>query len=62
MPRTYCCPYYKWDDGKTVHCEGGKIGCGSEECREHYIRTYCADPKGWQGCSVALAMSEKERT
>lgn len=53
----WTCPYYKWDDRQTVHCEGGRIGLPGREAERDYIRTYCADHLGWRRCSVARAVT-----
>ena len=39
----WCCPYYRYDNGRGVRCEGGRLKLPSGEAEREYIRTYCAD-------------------
>ncbi len=53
MPRTYTCPFWKWDKGNTVSCEGCRVNFPDGGAKRGYITRYCASLTGWKGCSIA---------
>ena len=65
--KTWCCPFFKWDEKLCVHCEGGRAVFPDMGARADYINRYCADVLGWKKCSLAGLMAgyyerERERT
>lgn len=58
----WTCPYYKWDERRSVHCEGGRIGLPTNAAAREYFRTYCCDIAGWKRCTVARAISRHYET
>ena len=59
MPKTWCCPYWKWEDGLRVHCEAAKLTFSSADEREAYINRYCAAVPGWADCTIAKFINSK---
>lgn len=53
MPRTWACPFWKWEEGLKVHCAGGRMDFTDRAGREDYISRYCANSSGWKDCTVA---------
>ncbi len=53
----WSCPYYRWDDKRSVHCEGGRIALPGGAAAREYYRSYCCDVAGWRRCTVARAIS-----
>ncbi len=53
----WCCPYYRYDNGRGVRCEGGRLKLPSGEAEREYIRTYCADHLGWRRCTISRAIT-----
>ena len=53
----WTCPYYRSEDEKGVHCEGGRVKLPTAEAEKEYIRFYCADHLGWKRCTVARAIT-----
>ena len=51
--RTFCCPFFRWDERTRVHCEGGKISFPDPEAALIYIAGHCAEVQGWKECSIA---------
>ena len=60
------CPYYNWEEGKVLCCEG--VDGTSEECvtkihfatyerRRDYERRVCK--KNWKRCPMAQALEKK---
>lgn len=59
MPTAYACPYFSWEDNKSVNCEGGKLKFETREDRDRYISQYCAACPGWKNCTIAMSLNEK---
>lgn len=59
MARTWSCPFWKWEDGLKVYCEGCRMDFADQEAREDYIKRYCASNPGWEGCTVAQALCRR---
>lgn len=55
--RRFQCPFFKWDERKKVHCEGGVVALPVPELRR-YMDRYCASLEGWKGCPLANALWE----
>ena len=53
MPMMWCCPFFKWEEKLTVHCEGAKLRFGTDSARLDYARRYCANAKCWKDCTLA---------
>ncbi len=51
------CPYYRFDFGQKVLCEGGHVSMPDAETQSEYVRAYCSSPDGWRRCTVARAVS-----
>jgi len=56
VPKTWACPYWRWEDKLKVCCEGCSMKFRSVEARENYIDQYCANVPGWEGCPVAVSL------
>lgn len=55
--RTWACPFFKWDERRKVHCEGGC--CASfpdRKTAQEYATRYCASVDGWRACTMAAAL------
>lgn len=55
--RIWECPFFKWDEKRKVHCEGGKVALPGKEQTE-YIEQYCASEQGWRECPLAKALEK----
>lgn len=57
------CPYYRYDEGQAVHCEGVEAGCGLRlgfakwEQKHRYKAAFCR--RGWPECRVAEMLNRK---
>ena len=58
MPRAYCCPFFRWEEKLKTHCEGGMLSFPDAEAKAEYVKKYCADHPGWQGCTVAQNVND----
>ena len=56
MARTWFCPFWKWEDGLKVYCEGARMDFTDQDAREDYIGRYCANNPGWECCTVAKCL------
>ena len=56
MPKLICCPYYKYERGGNIVCEGKVRRFRKGERRRAHIRRYCGSLEGWRGCPHAQAM------
>ncbi len=56
MPRTYECPFWKWEKGLSFYCEGGRVHLPDITAKWDYIRAYCGHHPGWQTCTLARAL------
>ena len=56
--KTWACPFFKWDEKRKVHCEGGGAGFQDRETYVEYTDRYCASVQGWKSCSLAVALLE----
>ena len=54
--KAWTCPFFTWDDKKSVGCEGGKLRFPDKESAVQYMDTYCASPMGWKKCTVAASL------
>ena len=63
MPRTWCCPFWKFEDGLKVFCEGCRLHFQAAEARNDYVSRFCANVPGWEDCTVAqeLILQEEKR-
>ena len=55
--RRFQCPFFKWDERKKVHCEGGVVALPVPELRR-YMDRYCASLEDWEKCSFAGTLLE----
>ena len=55
----WSCPFFKWDEKCSVHCEGGKLTFNSYESLSRYAERHCANAKDWEACTVAAALVEE---
>ena len=63
MGKTYCCPFYQWEEPRCVHCEGGVVRFPDKEARSSYIDKYCSANPQWQNCTIAAELQRYyERT
>ena len=55
----YQCPYMSGTDSQKVYCDGSSrlIFPDVGACRE-FLHRYCADPAGWEHCSVARMQTD----
>lgn len=55
--KAWTCPFFKWDDMKSVGCEGGKLCFHDKESAVEYMDKYCAGTgHSWERCSVAASL------
>jgi len=55
--RNWCCPFYRYDERFTVHCEGGSVfRLKDQEIFASFADKYCGDVKGWAQCPIAAAL------
>lgn len=59
MPVGYCCPYYSWEDGLNVCCEGARLRFADAAERKAYICRYCAAVPGWEDCTIAQNITKR---
>lgn len=52
MPRVFECPFFKWLDGRAVHCEAGKIEFDRAAYKD-YADRFCGNETGWRYCTLA---------
>lgn len=53
MPKTHTCPFWKWEKGKAMSCEGCRMAFPDDDAKREYIERYCASLTGWEECSIA---------
>lgn len=58
MPKTICCPFWKWDAGKSMSCEFCRMTFPDGETKQDYARRYCASLEDWEKCSFAGTLLE----
>lgn len=56
MPRVFTCPFWAWEAGRKLHCEGAVVGFKSASARNAYLERYCTDVPGWESCPIAAAL------
>jgi len=57
--RTWCCPFYRYDEKNKVHCEGGSVFCVRDKSIfAAHADKYCGNAKGWRLCQIAVALEE----
>ena len=52
MPRVFQCPFFKWLDGRAVHCEAGRVEFDQAAYKD-YADRYCGNETGWRHCTLA---------
>ena len=63
MPKTYVCPFWKWEKGCAVSCESCRMNFPDDGAKREYIERYCASLEGWRRCSIAANLVDfYERT
>lgn len=70
-PAEFCCPFYTGDedgrgkDGKIrhrVYCSGGQRVCFHSQAEMlDWIGRMCGNVPGWEGCSIARMLFEREK-
>lgn len=58
MPKTYACPFWKWENGLSMSCECCRMDFPDKDTKSDYAQQYCASVEGWKNCSVARALNE----
>lgn len=61
MLRAYQCPFFRWEEKRKIHCEGGQLCFPDLDSMGEYIDKFCAKSPGWQSCSVAGNMQDYYR-
>ncbi len=56
MPKTYICPFWKWDRERITSCEGCRMRFPDDAAKREYAGRYCASTEGWKKCSVAESL------
>ncbi len=56
MPKTYYCPFWKWDEKNTVYCEAGKVSLPDRQSSREFVGMYCACLTNWKSCTLAKAL------
>ena len=57
MGKTYCCPFFRWEESLSVHCESGSVlRFPDKETRDKYLSKYCSANPCWERCSIAAAL------
>lgn len=56
--KTWACPFYRWADRTTVHCEGGRIAFPDAATASSYADSYCAGGQDWKRCTIARSLRE----
>lgn len=54
--RTWSCPYWRWEKGRYIYCDGCRLHFKSPEARNDYVSRFCANVPGWEGCTVAQTL------
>lgn len=54
--RRYQCPFFKWDERRKIHCEGGVVALPRAELGR-YADRYCGSLTGWRECPIAMGLS-----
>lgn len=60
MPRTWSCPFWSWEDGHRVYCEGCRLDFKAKDARDDYVSRYCANVPGWENCTIAQELLRLE--
>jgi len=56
----YECPYCTGTEHDRVRCEdGSRVVFPSMGACKRWLRKYCADPKGWEQCTISQMMTEQ---
>lgn len=55
--RRFQCPFFRWDERKKVHCEGGVVCLPVPELHR-YMDRHCSSGEGWKDCPIARALAE----
>ncbi len=56
--RAWQCPFFRWDERRKVHCEGGSaISMPDAASFRAYISRHCSSHQGWHSCSIAVQLS-----
>lgn len=50
---TVQCPFFKFERGMKLHCEGGVVCFLTARHRCEYLEKYCANLEGHKKCSIA---------
>lgn len=58
MPKTYFCPFWKWEESKNIHCEAGRLNFPDKKAKREYAVRYCACMNGWKTCSLAVSLQK----
>lgn len=59
LNRTWVCPFYKYDERRSIHCEcGSRLNFPSMTAERAYVDKYCASLDGWKGCTLARCLND----
>lgn len=56
--RRWECPFFRWDERRCIHCEGGRMHMQDLESYRRYVRTYCDNSGGWENCTMARSLMD----
>ena len=52
--RTWCCPFFRFDEKCIVHCEDGSIVKLKDKALfAEYADRFCGNAQGWRQCQIA---------
>ena len=52
--RTWCCPFFRFDEKNAVHCEDGSVvKLKDDKLFAEFAERYCGDVDGWKTCQLA---------
>lgn len=57
--KSWCCPYFKWDNKEAIKCEGGTLKFPDFKTCSQFADQYCASlmGNGWKLCTIARTIS-----
>ena len=55
--RNWCCPFFKYDEARAIHCENGsRVKLKDRALFLGFADEFCGDPKGWRKCPIARSL------
>ena len=57
--KVWACPFFRWDERRQFHCEGGCIAFRDRTTFAEYTQRFCCSVGNWESCTLTEALERQ---